>query len=27
LHEVVIETGPAIEPSTTERMRALLHHE
>ena len=27
LHEVVIETGPAIEPSLAERMRALLHHE
>jgi arylsulfatase len=27
LHELVIETGPAIEPSLTERMRALLHHE
>jgi arylsulfatase len=27
LHEVVIENGPAIEPSLAERMRALLHHE
>ena len=27
LHAVVIETGPAIEPSLAERMRALLHSE
>jgi arylsulfatase len=27
LHELVIETGPAIEPALAERMRALLHHE
>jgi arylsulfatase len=27
LHEVVVETGPAIEPALAERMRALLHHE
>ncbi len=27
LHEVVIETGEGIEPSLTERMRGLLHHE
>ena len=27
LHELVIETGPAIEPSLAERMRALLHHD
>ena len=27
VHEVVIETGPAIEPSLTERMRGLLHSE
>ena len=27
LHEVVIETGPAIEPSLAERMRGLLHSE
>jgi arylsulfatase len=27
LHELVIETGPAVEPSLLERMRGLLHHE
>jgi arylsulfatase len=27
LHQVMIETGPAIEPSAAERVRALLHHE
>jgi hypothetical protein len=27
LHEVVVETGPAIEPALAERMRGLLHHE
>jgi len=27
LHEVVIETSPAIEPSLAERMRGLLHSE
>jgi arylsulfatase len=27
LHDVVVETGPAIEPSLSERMRALLHSE
>jgi arylsulfatase len=27
LHQVAIETGPAIEPALAERMRALLHHE
>jgi len=27
LHQLVIETGPGIEPSLAERMRALLHHE
>jgi hypothetical protein len=27
LHQLVIESGPGIEPSLAERMRALLHHE